>query len=251
MRWNRHNVNLSRNLIIETMEENCTPCQDCIENLTPVMPPQTANEVCPGANPCSEFTLASCTMYSGSNILCGTDVVVPTGATVAEALNSTVAYFCQKFDTLTVTENISCDATVVVQEGATIQEALEAIVAAICAIDPQQGPAGINAYKFVHEEVSNLDGDVITITRQALEYCNMLPPACSTDAGFIDKVCDLHVKVYYLVGGAWTNIPAKPFGIAGTEGYRLSINSTTGDMAITLSIAPIDPGVPVRVVILA
>lgn len=233
------------------MEENCTPCQDCIENLTPVMPPQNIGGSCPEANPCSEFMSASCTMYTGANILCGTDVVVPTDSSVAAALSATVAYFCQKFETSEVTENISCGNTVIVSEGATIQEALESIIAAICAIDPQTGPPGANAYKFVHEEVSNLDGDVITITRQALEYCNVLPPACSTDAEFIDKVCDLHVKVYYLIGGAWTNIPAKPFGIAGTEGYRLSINSTTGDMAIVLSVAPIDPGVPVRVVILA
>jgi hypothetical protein len=190
-------------------------------------------------------------MYTGANILCGTDVVVPTDTSVASALSATVAYFCQKFGTLSITEDISCGNTVVVSEGATLQEALESIVAAICAIDPEPGTPGANAYKFVHEEVSNLDGDVITITRQALEYCNVLPPACSTDVGFIDKVCDLHIKVYYLVGGAWVNIPAKPFGIAGTEGYQFSINSTTGDMAIILNMAPIDPGVPVRVVILA
>ena len=51
--------------------------------------------------------------------------------------------------------------------------------------------------------------------------------------------------------GFWKSIPEKPFGIAGTEGYELNINSITGDIVITLNIAPISPAVRVRVVILA
>jgi hypothetical protein len=112
------------------------------------------------------------------------------------------------------------------------------------------GPAGIGAYKFVHEETSVFDGDTITILRQSLEYCNLLPPACSTDPVFIDKVCDLHVDLYFLFGGVWTKIPQKVLGTSN-EGYTLTINNTTGDITIVLAIAPIDPAVPVRVVIMA
>ena len=113
------------------------------------------------------------------------------------------------------------------------------------------GTNGANAYKYVHEDTTIFDGNSITILRQSLEYCNLLPPACSTDPGFADKVCDLHVSVYFLFAGNWKKIPTKPYGILGTEGYELGIDATTGDLTITFSIAPISPAVTVRVVILA
>jgi hypothetical protein len=105
-------------------------------------------------------------------------------------------------------------------------------------------------YKYVHETTSVFDDGLITITRQALEYCNLLPTACSIDPGFVDKVCDLHVSVYYLFGGNWKKIPEKLSGGPG-DGYILNINAATGDLAITMNLAPISPAVPVRVVVLA
>lgn len=106
-------------------------------------------------------------------------------------------------------------------------------------------------YKFIHEETSVFDGDTITILRQSLEYCNLLPPACTTDPTFIDKVCDLQISVYYLFNGSWIKIPERPFGSLAAEGVDILIDSTTGDISVILSIAPIDPAVSVRVVILA
>lgn len=237
------------------MEENCVDCQGCVDNSAPVMPPQsTTGPDCSQNNPCSTVSLADCVIYNGNDIECGEDVVVSKGSTTATAIRNIVAYFCQQFNSLSITEDIICNDRIIVPAGVNLQEALELIVEVICAIDPEQGPpgpAGASAYKFVHEESSIFDGDIITISRQALEYCNLIPPACSTDPVFADKVCDLHVSVYYLLSNTWIKIPPKPFGIAGTEGYLLAIDNNTGDMRITISVAPIDPAVQVRVVILA
>ena len=49
---------------------------------------------CPNPEPCSEVVDAQCVIYTGDNILCGTDVVVTTNDTVAEALENVVDYFC-------------------------------------------------------------------------------------------------------------------------------------------------------------
>lgn len=115
-------------------------------------------------------------------------------------------------------------------------------------IQGEQGDPGENAYKFVHEEFSEFDGDTIVITRASLETCGAIPTACSTDVGFVNKVCDLHVKVYYESSGSWREIPLKS---GSAEGYTLLINSTTGNITITLLLAPIDPAVRVRIVVLA
>jgi hypothetical protein len=215
--------------------------------------------VCPTPQPCTEITDSRCIIYTDAVIKCGNDTVVTQNASVSTALNQLAAYFCSK-QGLVTTEVILCDDVIIVPAGTDVQSAFELVVQFICniqlipgpagAVGPQ-GPAGTNAYKFVHEELSVFDGDTITILRQSLEYCSLLPFACSDDVGFVDELCDLHVSVYYEFAGNWKKIPIKPFGILGTEGYELGINATTGDLTITLTIAPISPAVRVRVVILA
>ena len=49
---------------------------------------------CPTPQPCSEIFDARCVRYTGTNILCDTDIVVTTNDTVAEALESIVDYVC-------------------------------------------------------------------------------------------------------------------------------------------------------------
>lgn len=239
--------------------------------------------VCPTPQPCTEITDSKCIIYTDPVIKCGNDTIVTTNASVSTAMNQIVNYFCSQ-QGLVTTADILCGTEVIVPEGTDVQGAFELVVEFICEIQLTPGPAGpqgtqgiqgiqgpigptgpqgpqglpgnsgtngANAYKYVHEDTTVFDGDTITITRQALEYCNLLPPACSTNPGFADKVCDLHVNVYFLFAGNWKKIPTKPFGILGTEGYELGINATTGDLTITFSIAPIEPAVTVRVVILA
>ena len=130
------------------------------------------------------------------------------------------------------------------------------IIETVPAVGPvgPAGPAGTNgtngknAFKYIHELNSVFDAQVFTILRTDLEACGIIPEGCF-DPRLVSEVCDLHVRLYYLIGGFWKSIPEKPFGLG--QGYELEINDTTGDIVITLNIAPIEPAVRVRVVILA
>jgi hypothetical protein len=49
---------------------------------------------CPSPEPCSEVFDAQCVIYTGENIICGTDIVVPANTNVATALQLIVDYYC-------------------------------------------------------------------------------------------------------------------------------------------------------------
>jgi len=228
--------------------------------------------VCPTPQPCTEITDSKCIIYTDPAIMCGNDKVVAQDTSISIALNQIVTYFCNQAGLVTIAD-IFCGDVVIVPVGTSIQDALDLVVQFICGIQltpgpegpqgeigPQgdvgpegpQGPQGdpgtngtngTNAYKFVHEETILLQGNTITIARAALETCGLLPRACSSDDSFIDKVCDLHVQIYYFAAG-WYALPHNP----GGAGYELKI-STIGDIQINLTYSSIT--VPVRVVILA
>lgn len=69
--------------------KNCG-CEDAL--VTPAPCPTPAG--CPDPEPCSEVFDAQCSIYTGANITCNNDIVVPSGATLAEALQAIVTYFC-------------------------------------------------------------------------------------------------------------------------------------------------------------
>jgi hypothetical protein len=65
-------------------------CED-----TPLYSPLPCNPIdCPDPYPCSEVSNAECVIYTGPDITCGQDIVVPSGATMSEALAAIVNYFC-------------------------------------------------------------------------------------------------------------------------------------------------------------
>ena len=207
--------------------------------------------VCPTPQPCTEITDSKCIIYTDPAIMCGNDKVVAQDTSISIALNQIVTYFCNLAGLVT-TADIFCVDTIIVPAGTSIQDALDLVVQFICGIQLSPGPEGpqgdpgtngTNAYKFVHEETILLQGNTITIARTALETCGLLPIACSSDDSFIDKVCDLHVQIYYFNTG-WYALPHNP----GGAGYDLKI-STIGDIQINLTYLSIT--VPVRVVILA
>jgi hypothetical protein len=49
---------------------------------------------CPSPEPCSEVFDAQCVIYTGENIMCNTDIVVPTNTSMSDALKLIVEYFC-------------------------------------------------------------------------------------------------------------------------------------------------------------
>jgi hypothetical protein len=216
---------------------------NCSTSITVVAP-------CPPA--CAEVFPAECIVYTGRDLSCTTGTVVIKRYDYLDTIiTKLVEYVC--VNAVAGPQGAQGVQGLPGSTGATGAQGIQGVPgpAGIPGPPGPPGPSGPSGYKFVHEEVSNFDGDIITILRQSLEYCNVLPPACSTDPGFIDKVCDLHVRLYYLFSGTWFSIPEKTFGTTPAEGYKLKINATTGDITIELSIAPIDPGVPVRVVIMA
>jgi hypothetical protein len=111
------------------IHEAHTPCIDC------------ATPVCSTPQPCTEITDAQCTIYTGDNIKCGTDVVITKNDKVSDALSKVVTYFCQKQGLIT-TDAISCGNTVIIPVGTNMQTALELVTAFICNIQLTPGPQG-------------------------------------------------------------------------------------------------------------
>ena len=50
---------------------------------------------CPTPEPCYTVTDSQCTIYTGPDIMCDTDVIVATNTNVNDALQALAAYFCQ------------------------------------------------------------------------------------------------------------------------------------------------------------
>lgn len=78
---------------------------------TPIVTPLPCNPIgCPEPYPCSEITDAQCVIYTGIDLECGDEVVVPQNTNVANALAGVVDYFCGAIGT----------PNVVLQEGTNI-----------------------------------------------------------------------------------------------------------------------------------
>ena len=90
-------------------------------------PPQCPTAIgCPSEE-CAEIQYAQCIMYTGGDILCGEDLVVPTDTNMEAAITNIVDYFC-----LPPIPEITCNGDIVVTEESTINEALEDIVSYFC-----------------------------------------------------------------------------------------------------------------------
>lgn len=106
-----------------------TPCVDC------------STPQCETPQPCTEITDAQCTIYTGANIKCGTDIVVAQNDNVAEAIAQITAYFCSKQGLIT-TADILCGSEVIIPTGTSVQDALALTVDFICGIQLTPGPQG-------------------------------------------------------------------------------------------------------------
>jgi hypothetical protein len=117
------------------MATNCTNCGcskiscGCGDSFLTTPPPCPTPVDCPTAQPCSEVFDAQCVVYTGLDIECGTDVVVATNDSVADALQNVVDYFCTKPESdITIVEagdNVSVD---VVTVGNTTTYTVNAII---------------------------------------------------------------------------------------------------------------------------
>lgn len=71
----------------------CKKC-GCQDDFLTTPPPCPTSTGCSDPEPCSEISYAQCNIYTGPDILCNGDTVVPTNTSMAEALQLIVAYFC-------------------------------------------------------------------------------------------------------------------------------------------------------------
>ena len=76
----------------------CTSCGckkcGCADNALTTPPPCPTPAGCPTPLTCSEVFDAECVVYTGPDIMCNLDIVVPTNTNMADALTLIVAYFC-------------------------------------------------------------------------------------------------------------------------------------------------------------
>jgi hypothetical protein len=109
----------------------------CQDSYLTTPPPCPTPEDCPDVQPCSEVFDAECIVYTGVDILCDQDIIVPANTSIAEALASITEYFCNDA-TLILENDLICVygtpgvTEVVSTAGSTLEQALIDTVAYFC-----------------------------------------------------------------------------------------------------------------------
>lgn len=144
-----------------TTTNTCKKC-GCQDSFMPSPAPCPTPQGCPNPEPCSEVMDAQCVIYTGDNILCGTDVVVTTNDTVSEALNDITTYFCDGLQVIS-------DEIIIINEDIVILQNLQGLfdTAFRAALDPT---ININTVtpSLVNSNISN--GVVILFPVGDVEY---------------------------------------------------------------------------------
>ena len=118
---------------------NSVKCGCADTYLTSPLPCPTPVD-CPEAQPCSEIFDAGCVVYTGDDILCDTDVVVAQNASVAQAIEDVVTYFCANGPVPLLTAGLQCIETpagTIAPIGTPITEALQSVVNTFCPVLPE------------------------------------------------------------------------------------------------------------------
>jgi hypothetical protein len=72
-------------------------CKNCgCEDALVTLPPCPTPGGCPDPVPCSEVFDAQCVIYTGNDIPCDENVVIPNGTSIADSLNSLNEYYCDQ-----------------------------------------------------------------------------------------------------------------------------------------------------------
>lgn len=108
-----------------SLNNKCAKC-GCEDSYLTTPPPCPTAIGCPFEE-CAEIQYAQCIMYTGGDILCNEDLVVPTDTNMEAAITNIVDYFC-----LPPIPEILCGEDIVVTEESSINVALEDIVHYFC-----------------------------------------------------------------------------------------------------------------------
>ncbi len=210
-----------------SLQNKCAKC-GCEDSYLTTPPPCPTAIGCPFEE-CAEIQYAQCIMYTGGNILCGTDIVVPTDTNMEAAITNIIDYFCDRFisaPTVTVVAGDGIDVTSEVVGNNTEYTVTN---------------TNVTPKKFVKEFTGVVFDDVtLTILGTELAACGLLTDACGAPS---NRYSDFTFNVMYLLNGVW-------IGLTNQTGVTVSANNSTGNILVNLNIAPIDPGVTVRVTII-
>ena len=160
------------------MANNCTNCGcskiscGCGDSFLTTPPPCPTPADCPTAQPCSEVFDAQCVVYTGLDIECDNDVVVASGASVAEALNDLITYFCE-----------NTGPTTIINEGTGIDVTSTTVGNTTTYTISLASPGAIT----VVEAGDNVDVDVVTVGDTTTYTVNAIIP-CPMDVTIIDSL---------------------------------------------------------------
>jgi hypothetical protein len=111
--------------------------KDCGHNIpcgckdTPLTTPAPCGDGinCPDATPCSETFDAQCVYYTGEPIVCDQTTLVDTNTSLADAITTIVATFCNSTE---IDADILCGVDVVVPAGRQVEDAINDVVSYFC-----------------------------------------------------------------------------------------------------------------------
>lgn len=114
-----------------SLQNKCAKCgcEDSFLTTPPVCPSPVG---CPFEE-CAEIQYAQCIMYTGGNLLCGQDVVVPTDTNMEAAITNIVDYFCGEI------ANINIAITAIQGDITTIEGDITTIEGNIATLQANQG----------------------------------------------------------------------------------------------------------------
>jgi hypothetical protein len=93
------------------------------------------------------------------------------------------------------------------------------------------GVSGTNAFKFIKDFESTLDGGTLTITQEELTSCSMVPPGCLFN-DVADGWTNLHVQVWLRDNDP---SPSGPWFLADSTNSNILIDDTTGTITVNLT----------------
>jgi hypothetical protein len=201
-------------------------CQDSFLTTPPSCPTAVG---CP-TEECSNIQFAQCVAYTGGNLLCGESIVVPTDTNLNEALSNIIDYFCASVANISTT-------SVVAGAGITVTQAVVGNNTQYTIAN-----AAIGTKKFVKEFTGvTFDGVTLTILGTEITACGLLTDACGPET---NEYSDFTFNIMYLSAtGSW-------IGLTNETGVSIEVNNVSGDISVTLGVAPIDPPVVVRITII-
>jgi len=166
--------------------------KDCGHNIpcgckdTPLTTPAPCGDGinCPDATPCSETFDAQCVYYTGEPIVCDQTTLVDTNTSLADAITTIVAAFCNSTE---IDADILCGVDVVVPAGRQVEDAINDVVSYFCTQLNDINLFTSTTYGVV--AVSDGEGSPCTTYTHTITYLDSLGATIDTTV-FTTRTCE-------------------------------------------------------------